>query len=184
MNDKEFRRFIFPITGITYAAGVMFLVVSILPMISLGIAGIAFFLILFGLYLYYVVKRYRSYRSFLDEHIRQGDLEQICAEFSSAREWLNGGIRTGTSHIFCKKQPVLYTYSDILNLYEYVHQTNFITDQRCLCAVVRGGKRVNLCNLRATLKKNPEAMQLIQTLLQRNPSITLGYQNSKLVAKN
>ena len=31
MNDKEFRRFIFPITGITYAAGVMFLVVSILP---------------------------------------------------------------------------------------------------------------------------------------------------------
>ena len=31
LNDKEFRRFIFPITGITYAAGVMFLVVSILP---------------------------------------------------------------------------------------------------------------------------------------------------------
>ena len=152
-------------------------------MISLGIAGIGFFLVLYGFYLYYVVKRYRSYKSFLDEHTKQGNLEQICAEFSSAREWLNGGIRTGTNHVFCKKQPVLYLYSDILNLYEYEHRTNSVTDKRCLCAVVREGQRVELCNLRTTLNKNPEAIQLIQTLLQKNPSITLGYQNNKLAAK-
>ena len=183
MKEKEFRQYIFPFTWQVYAGGILLLSISILPMLALGVGAVVFFLILIGLYLYFVLKRYREYRSFLDDLSGQGKLTPVCEEFSSAHVWLNDGIRTGANHIFCKKQPVLYLYSDILNLYEYEHKTNFVTDQRCLCAVIKGGKRVILCNLKKTLKQNPEAIELLKTLMMKNPSITLGYQNSKAVAR-
>ena len=182
MPEKEFRKFIFPFNWSVYAAGLFIAFFSIL-MISLGGPGIIILVILLAVYVYYVLKRYRSYKDLLNSHAQQGDLESISLDFASAKSWFKDSIRTGKLYVYCKRQPVLYAYTDILNLYEYEHRTNFVTDQRCLCAVIRGGERVRLCDIRTTLKQNPEAMQLLQTLLARNPSITLGYENSKVFTK-
>ena len=179
MIEAEFRKFISPMTRRAYISCIIVVLFTAMMVAFMGVQAL-FLLALFGLLF---IRPWCTYRKFLNEHMQQGDLEAISADFNAARPWLNGAVRTGQKYLYCRGQAFLYTYPDILNVYEHDFSMAFISVEKGLCAVIRGGRRVTLCNIKTTLKQNPEAMELLKELLARNPSMTFGYQNSKAAAQ-
>ena len=122
---------------------------------------------------------YKEYLDFIATHQQAGNLDDVAADFAAGKAWFNDRIRTGQTALYIKGVPCLLDYDDILNLYEYIHKTNYVEDERQLIAVIKGGTKISLCKLKKNGQSNQELLLFLAFLFQKNPDVTVGYSRSK-----
>lgn len=122
-----------------------------------------------------IIKRIRLGKQFrrLEQY---GEMSKVLSDFEYARPMLDGKVMMGSDYAFGKKCGVIIAYADIDRVYEYVHYTNSIRDQRMIKVKLIDGKHYDLCHLKVFKKKFEEEMAIIQTILERNPSVQVGYE--------
>ena len=103
-----------------------------------------------------------------------GEMYHIIRDFERARPMYDGRIMMGTKYAFGKNCSVAIAYADIERVYEYVHSTNVIRDQRILRVRMINRHTHDLCHLKVYRKKPEEEMAIIQTILEHNPSVKVG----------
>lgn len=102
-------------------------------------------------------------------------LEQVAADFTAAVSMRKNRIRFGRRWIFCKGKCRLVRYEDIRQIYQYVHRTNFMEDDRALKYVDSNGKTRVLCKLELQGKSDEELHKMADLILSKNPGVKIGY---------
>ena len=77
--------------------------------------------------------------------------------------------------IFIKGSGKLLEYSEIVQIYQYIHKTNFIEDERALKYRDSKGKERRLCRLELGDKSKDEMLQMIDIICRKNPTVKIGY---------
>lgn len=105
---------------------------------------------------------------------KTGQMSDILRDFECARPMYDGRVMMGREYAFGKNCSAAIAYADIDRVYEYVHSTNSIKDQRMIRVKMINGKKCDLCYLRVFKREIEEEMTIIQTILERNSSVEVG----------
>lgn len=105
---------------------------------------------------------------------KTGQMSDILGDFECAKSMLDGRVMMGREYAFGKNCSAAIAYADIDRVYEYVHSTNSIKDQRMIRVKMINGKQCDLCYLRVFKREDEEEMAIIQTILEHNPSVEVG----------
>lgn len=185
-ESKELRKYMLP--GV--ASGLWLVVI-------LGILGVALiagacadrydedFYLMLGLGIVFLVmdllivlgwvKNRRALDRTLDELQGQDKLDDLIKEFAEAKPVLKDGMRLGEEHIFPKRNGYFIAYGDVTRVFQYVHRTNFVEDNRMLKVRLTTGKERAICRLRRRGKSDEELQPVLAFMLQKNPAIQIGY---------
>lgn len=138
--------------------------------------GASLFLIALGLLFgYLVINEGLKARRRVREYEESGKLREALPDFDASREMLGGQLRLGEQNLYGKKMGLILPYSDIARMYQYVHKTNFVEDNRLLIALTRNGKRHNVCKLERRGKSDTELSMVLAFIRAKNPDIQFGY---------
>lgn len=164
------------IFGICIAVfGLMF---SLAEIDQAGIGAMGIFVVLagFGALLYVPSKKKQvEMKKFLDAAEAEGRIDLILADFQTAGSSFENKVRLGQQWVYGQKMDALIAYSEIVQVYQYVHRTNFVEDRRTLKAKLVSGKTVDVCTLPARGKGDQELKSVIMYMLMKNPNIKVGY---------
>ena len=105
---------------------------------------------------------------------KTGEISDILRDFEGARPMHDGRVMMGREYAYGKNCCMAIAYADIDRVYEYVHSTNSIRDQRMIRVKMINGKQYELCYLRVFKRENEKEMAIIQTILEHNPSVKVG----------
>lgn len=97
-------------------------------------------------------------------------------EFENAISMRKDRIRFGENYIFMKRSGKLLKYSDIKQVYQYIHKTNGAEDARQIKYVDLKGKTHKLCRLELEDKSREELATMISIIYSKNPNVKIGYQ--------
>lgn len=114
-------------------------------------------------------------RQFFKKLERDRQLQAAAEDFDRAISMRKDRIRFGKNWIFMKGSIRLLRYEEIVRIYQYVHKTNFIENQRQIKYVGTDGKTRTMCNLRLRGKSDEEVKRLIGLIYSKNPNIQIGY---------
>lgn len=133
-------------------------------------------LLLFCIFLCCLEGIYKSIKFSIQLHEwkKTGEMSDILRDFEHARPMHNDRVMMGREYAFGKNCYMAVAYADIDRVFEYVHSTNSIKDQRKIRVKMINGKQHDLCHLRVLKRENEEEMAIIQTILEHNPSIKVG----------
>ena len=114
------------------------------------------------------------------KHVEKFQNDQVLCrhlniDFNNAITMRKGRIKFGDKWIFIKNKGYFLRYEEITQIYQYIHKTNFIEDERSLKYVDTKGKHRVLCKLELHDKSKDEAMQILSIICSRNPRVTIGY---------
>ena len=98
----------------------------------------------------------------------------IEADFARAYPFVKGKVRLGEYYVYGKYSGNLVKYSDIVQVYQYIHRTNGFEDQRQLKYVDPNGKTRTLCKLRLKGKSDSEVRDILTIILRKNPNVKIG----------
>ena len=98
----------------------------------------------------------------------------IEADFARAYPFVKGKVRLGEYYVYGKNNGNLVKYSDIVQIYQYIHSTNGFEDQRQLKYVAPDGKTRTLCKLRLRGKSDSEVRDILTIILRKNPNVKIG----------
>ena len=115
------------------------------------------------------------FASFLKKIKAEGIYELAKKDFESAVSLVEDRVRLGKNYIFSKGKSRLLKYEDIVQVYQYVHKTNFIENERALMYVDINGSTRKLCNLKLRGASDGDAMKMIGIIVQNNPNVKVGY---------
>ena len=133
-----------------------------------------FYLVGVALILAALIRLIRSRKFFAamkDEHLCQS-MEQ---DFDKAMPMRKNSIKFGEQYVFMKRSGRILKYSEITQVYQYIHKTNGVEDQRLLKYVDTKGKTRKMCKLDLRGKSDIELTTIIALLLKKNPDIKVGY---------
>ena len=68
------------------------------------------FLAIGGFFLYLGVKEQADFNRLMEEYARQGDLDEIAADFADGQTWGRGTLRTGEKYCYNKGAGRIYAY--------------------------------------------------------------------------
>ncbi len=127
-----------------------------------------------GIMLLSMIPLWRSSRFFksLEE---QGIAAAVEADFAKAQPMRKGRILFGNNWIYKKGTARVITYSEIVQVYQFVQKTNFIESERMLKYVDTKGKTRTLCDLELRGRSDEELKQIIGMIYIKNPGIKVGY---------
>lgn len=185
---SEMKKYLAPqliIGGIVFIAGIIMLLVFILlkPLFGVKpfdgfdtIIGLTFFLS-FGASVTGVIEKFKLNKQ-IKAFKESGQLNRVLNDFQFAQPMYNGGIKLGKEYIFGNKCTAIVRYSDIAKIYEYVHTTNSVKDQRILMAELKNGRCIKLCCLKVYKNTKADEQAVIEVILRNNPLIELGEKES------
>ena len=110
----------------------------------------------------------------INELISDGSITSVLSDFQNGKHCLNDNIIVGENYLIGKKSSCVLSYSEITRLYQFVHKTNFVEDQRKLQAVTTSGKTYSLARLELKGRSNEELNTLLVEILSRNAAIKVG----------
>lgn len=138
-----------------------------------GMVIVLIFFNAFLLSIHGIIKRIKL-RKQLRELEQTGEMVKVLNDYEHARSMYDGKLRLGNFYAFGKGCNALVKYADIDRVFEYVHYTNSIRDQRMLKVRMKGGKEFELCHLKVFKKRFDEEAQIIRIILERNPEVQIG----------
>ena len=112
---------------------------------------------------------------FFKKLTNNAEFEKIEEDFGKAVPKRKDSIRLGEKWVFIKSRGKILPYSEIKQVYQYIHKTNFAEDKRALKYVDLKGRHHILCGLELNDKSNPEMMDIMRVLISHNPTIKIGY---------
>ncbi len=121
-----------------------------IPMIFLALIPIGIITIPYGEYLWGVLavvggiwcfmetgqngrKRYKAWWKPIQD---QGKAQMVLDDFRDARDYMGGKLRLGQNRGFGKGADIPCTYGEINRVYQHIHKTTFIEDERMLVAQI------------------------------------------------
>lgn len=174
---KDFKDYI---SGLTTTRRVLAVIVALLVipiMASVAKDDAELILIWFGLTLIIeliiLFPLYKDIRFF--KNADNATLATLAAELHQAVPMRDDDVRFGATHIFTKHSARVVKYSDITRVYQYIHKTNFVEDQRALKCTDVNKKEIVLCKLELKDKSDEELQKMVAFILQKNPKIKIGY---------
>lgn len=102
-------------------------------------------------------------------------INRIETDFQNAIPMRKDHVRFGDEWVFIKGKELLLKYEDIHQVYQYIHRTNFIENERALKYVNSKGKHRVLCKLALRGKSDEELKQMISIIYSKNPNVKIGY---------
>lgn len=159
------------LSGIFLGLLIMFIVCFFLGMdvkpIGLPIFGGGFLLTLIPLW------KSRKFFKILED---SNQMDMVLQDFSAATPMRKDQIRFGQRWIFCKGKAFMIPYERVHQVYQYIHKTNFVEDERWLKCVDDQGKTRKLCRLDLRGKSDAELQSMIRLIWSKNPGVKIGYQ--------
>ncbi len=176
MNEKMKKfmsayKFWWLVLTIFMAALSVIFVISAMAGNDVEYVGLIVLLVILGLSL---LPWYKSKKFYADIET-SGSLPKIEADFDGAVPVLKNKVRLGNSWIFVKGKERLLGYEDITQVYQYIHRTNFIENERALKYVDKKGKHRVLCKLELRGKSDEEVHKIVLFILSKNPNVKIGY---------
>lgn len=117
-----------------------------------------------------IMKRIRLQKQ-LHELEQSKEMPKVLKDFEYARSMYDGKLMMGNFYAFGKGCGAIIKYTDIDNVFEYVHYTNSIRDQRILKVKMKNCKEYDLCYLKVFKKRFEEERQIVEIILKHNPSV-------------
>lgn len=105
----------------------------------------------------------------------EGLYEQMEYEFAAAVQYFSDKLRLGDGCVFPRYGGKVLRYEDIAKVYQYIHKTNGVENDRELRAATSAGKVVTLSKIALRGKDDDEVNKAVAALLEKNPSIHPGY---------
>ncbi len=167
---------------IVFFAGVIFLILYLLskwgiPIIpntdGYGTVVALIFFIAFLSSVIGIINRIK-FRKQLRELKMTGEIEKVLNDYEHARSMYDGKLKMGNLYAFGKRSNAIIRYADIERVFEYVHYTNAIRDQRMLKVRMKDGKEFELCHLKVFKKRFNEENEIIRVILERNQEVQVG----------
>lgn len=151
------------------------LIVLIIRMITGNDVGYAGFFVFGGILLASLIPIW-NHKKFFEELAKETELcQRIEEDFSKSVPMMKNRIRFGETWIYKKNSTKLLKYNEIIQVYQYIHKTNFVENERALMYVDLKGKQRKLCNLLLHDKSRDDMMKMISIIHTKNPSVKIGY---------
>jgi len=115
---------------------------------------------------------FRANRFF--KQMESQNINAIEADFARAYPFVKGKVRVGQTYIFAKASGKLVKFTDMIQVYQYIHRSNGIEDKRLVKYVDANGKHRDLCQLRLKGKSDSELKDILHMIQQKNPTIKIG----------
>ena len=180
MNEqlkKEFTKFLKPrgMVGLILIGVFMILFALVTVAVEIPILMMLFFLAVGVVLLYLGLHTLLQYPGYIRSLEESGYMMQILQDYAQANSVMHNQLRFGNYHLYAKGQGKLLTYTEIVRVYQHIHKTNFVEDRRELRFLDRDGKEGTLCGLQLKGRSDADLRQVVGMLLQRNPSLQVGY---------
>lgn len=135
--------------------------------------------ILIGAYLSYsAFKRKKTFDNTFKELNSTGLIKSVIDDFNAAEKVSSDKGRLGDKYLYIKHSDTLFSYDKIVQVYEYVHRTNFIIDERAVTIhYVNSNGKILKENIPVAkpIKNKEEPRKIMLFLLTKNPNIKVGY---------
>lgn len=105
----------------------------------------------------------------------KGMLDDVIYEFNNGIQLADDYIRMGNRFILGRKSATITEYSEISQVYEYVHRTNLVVDKRLLKAKSPAGEEFILCKLPAAGIAKEEMLHIFVVIKAKNNKVRFGY---------
>ncbi|MCF0135565.1 MAG: hypothetical protein HUJ69_03990 [Lachnospiraceae bacterium] len=175
MERKELEAFLGPGKGTIVAAIIVAALWTPLSLLTDPTMMIGVVIVVVLILLYYIVPAVRLKKR-LDAMEMRGDLLRAYMDFKMAQPAFGGKLLVGNEYLFGKKVGGIIPYWEISKVYQYIHRTNFVEDNRLLKAVLPDGKKaVDVCKLPRRGKGDAELAHIIEFIQSRNPAVHVGY---------
>lgn len=106
---------------------------------------------------------------------QRGELPLVLHDFEMAETAFNDALRMGQTYMLGKGTGGIFTYNDIVQIYQYIHKTNGLEDSRMIKVKTSDGKTHDLCKLPLRGKGDDELSQVFAYVKGKNEKIYLGY---------
>lgn len=123
------------------------------------------------------IRENKELRQQLEELEKSGGMQQLTADFQSARQMMKGKLRPGNQYIFRKHRAKLLEYTDVVQVYQKIMKKNFVETSRNLNAVLKNKDTIVLCELKSGGRSDEEMKQIIVHMCLHNPGILVGFKN-------
>lgn len=182
---KELKKFIRPSSGIFVMGGILSAIALLILISSISydeddkmymvVLG-AVMLLIGAILIFSGIHSLNKVTKKLAEIDSNGGTQFLINDFKSGGKAFKDALILGQTFLIGKHTGTIITYNDILQIYQYVHKTNFVEDTRILKVVLaQNRKTVDLCPLPLRGKADNEAAQVINYILSRNPNVKVGY---------
>ncbi len=172
---KEIESFIKPGVSTIYIGGVL-LLFGIFSSYSLGHPGVLIFMLAVAVLINIVTWRdLQKWKESINKIQETGLSQEVVTDFHRARSYFGGELRLGDRYIFGKKSARVLKYSDLRNVYQYIHKTNFVEDSREFRGKTVSDETVEICKMQVRGKSDAELMTVVTEILKKNNRVTVGY---------
>ncbi len=139
--------------------------------------------VIFGVCFWSDFKYYNIWWSFFRIAEQNNTINEILWDFNHSTTFCQGCIYLGDKYIYGEKCLRPFSYSEITQIYEYVHKTNGVFDGHGLNIKTADGHVYTLCNFkldRAWLHceksvSKEEILKIYMTVLMKNRAVKIGY---------
>lgn len=112
----------------------------------------------------------------LAEIYSKGSTQILLNDFRTGGKAFKDLLILGQTFLIGKHTGTVITYSNIIQIYQYVHKTNYVEDSRILKAVIAPDRKVvDLCRIPLSGKGDDELRQVIGFIVSKNENIKVGY---------
>lgn len=143
------------------------------------IVGISAIMCIVGLFIF---KTAIDKKKDLDKTFRDltecGLMNLIVNDFNTAKITSADKGRLGNNYVFIKKDSTFFTYDKIVQVFEYVHRTNFVVDERAVTIrYIDKDEKIKEVKIPVgkPIKNKDEPKEIMLFILAKNPNIKVGY---------
>lgn len=136
-----------------------------------GIIGV----LLGVLFIYLGIRDNKKFDKKLKEIEENGGMPILLNDFKTGGRAFKNSLIVGQTFLIGKKSGTIVTYNEIVQIYQYVHSTNFVEDSRTLKVKTIQNSVLDLCSIPLRGKGNDELEQVINYILSKNPNVKVGY---------
>lgn len=172
--SKKFKKFMSPY-GITGALLTCLTLLALGFFVGLMVREKQFAtapLVIFGILFLLTLRPFFASRAFFTG-LESQNINAIEQDFAKAYPFVKGKVRLGKSYIFTKGSGKLVAYSDIAQIYQYIHKISGIEDKRMLKYIDADGKHHVLCPLRLKGKSDSEMKDILTVIRQKNRDVKI-----------
>lgn len=127
-------------------------------------------LVIFGALCFLSLRPFFAGRAFF-RNLEGKNINAIEQDFARAYPFVKGRVRLGQSYIYAKGSGKLVAYSDLVQVYQYIHKISGMEDKRMLKYVDAAGNHHMLCQLRLKGKSDAEMKDILTVIRQKNPDV-------------
>ena len=170
--SNEFKKYMNKFTLAFHIPAAFCVILAVIALSNAAIPGVVVTLVI-GLLLTIPFWKTKKYFDALEQNPALATF--LSNDFQQATPMRKDTIRFSHTNIYMKHSAKTLQYVDIQQVYQYIHRTNFVEDERSLKYVDLSGKHHRLCRLELRDASKDEMMHIINILLSKNPHIKVGY---------